>query len=61
MPLPPDMPKVIRLLREMHRQQVETDDLGQREIAWYYWSGDIEEALGLDPGTITGEESDAAS
>lgn len=43
---------VVTLLREMSAQQYRTDLEGGREIAWWYWRGDVERALGLEPGTL---------
>jgi hypothetical protein len=44
--------KVVSLLRDMDRQQTETDEEGGREVAWYYSRNDVEDALGLERGTL---------
>ena len=54
-PRPLMVEQVMRLimeLRAMDLQQQLTDEHGGRELAWYYWRGDVEEILGLDPGTL---------
>lgn len=56
-----DLPALIRLLQEMDHQQTVTDELGQREIAWYYWRDGVEDALGIERGTLdTGGADDWA-
>lgn len=51
---------LIDLLTAMDRTQAKTDDAGEREIAWYWFRNDIEDALGLPRGalntTLHGEE-----
>lgn len=47
-----DRDRVISLLREMDKQQTHTEELGDREIAWYYWRDDIEDALDLPRGAL---------
>lgn len=41
--------ELIRLLQEMDKQQQKSDKEGDREIAWFWWRGDIEKALGYGP------------
>lgn len=43
---------LVKELRRMDHQQRTTDEFGEREVAWYYWVGDIERLLGLDPGAL---------
>lgn len=45
--------RVVRVLRDMDLQQRITDEHGGRELAWFYWIGDVEQALGLDPGALS--------
>lgn len=52
-----DLDKVVRLLTEMNAQQEKTDELGDREVAWYYWRGKVAEALGLPTDYFVTEES----
>jgi hypothetical protein len=42
-----DIERLTGLLKEMNESQVRTDALGGREVAWYYWRGEIAESLGL--------------
>lgn len=44
--------ETITLLREMDRTQQETDESGGREVAWYYFREQFEDALGLDRGAL---------
>lgn len=46
---------LVSLLQEMDRTQRETDQAGQREIAWYYFRDRVEDALGLARGTLDAE------
>lgn len=43
---------LVKELRRMDHQQQTTDEFGGAELAWYYWRGDIERLLGLDPGAL---------
>lgn len=40
------------LLRSMDSQQRDTDDAGQREVAWYYYRDEIEDMMGLPRGAL---------
>lgn len=44
--------QLVRLLRDMDRQQQQTDAEGGREVAWYYWRDSVEDALGVPRGTL---------
>ena len=44
--------ELIEALIEMDRIQNETDEDGEREIAWYYWRDDIEDILQIPRGTL---------
>jgi hypothetical protein len=44
--------RLVRTLRGMDLQQQQTDERGQREVVWYYWRGQVEDALGLDCGAL---------
>lgn len=58
-PLPTPEQRIARLvevLQDMDRTQQQTDEDGGREIAWYYYRHTVEDALGLERGTLdTGE------
>lgn len=45
-------PGLVGVLRGMDRQQKRTDEGGGREIAWYYYRADVEDALGLPRGHL---------
>jgi hypothetical protein len=48
---------LVELLQNMDRTQQETDEDGGREVAWYYYRDRIEDALGVERGTLdTGEQ-----
>jgi hypothetical protein len=48
--------RLVELLQDMDRTQQETDEGGGREVAWYYYRDQIEDALGVERGTLdTGE------
>lgn len=49
---PSDVRTLIILLRDMDRQQTETVERGEREIAWYYFRDEIEDLLGLARGSL---------
>lgn len=40
------------LLYSMDRQQRDTCDAGQSEIAWYYYRDEIEDVMGLPRGSL---------
>jgi len=44
--------QVVAELRAMDLQQQQTDERGQRELAWYYWRDGVERLLGLDAGAL---------
>ncbi len=44
-----DLPALLRALRELDHQQQRTDAFGDREVSWFYWRGDVEQALGYAP------------
>lgn len=48
--------EVVRVLRAMDAQQVETDEHGEREIAWFHMRDSVEDALGVPPGTLDTSE-----
>lgn len=53
--------ELVELLRGMDRTQRETDEDGGREVAWYYYRDQIEDALSVDRGTLdTGERQSLA-
>lgn len=53
---PVNVERLVTLMRELDAEQQKTDWFGGREVAWYYWRDDIEDALGLEPGALdTGE------
>lgn len=60
-PMMMDVRKLIQVLQEMDHQQRMTDDEGGRENAWFYWMGDVEEALGVPMGSLetTGLDEEA--
>lgn len=43
---------LIKVLREMDRAQTTTDEDGGREVAWYYYRGAVEDAMGLERGAL---------
>lgn len=48
--------RLVELLRDMDCTQQQTDEDGGREVAWYYYRDQIEDALGLERGGLdTGE------
>jgi len=47
-----DAERLITLLRRMNAEQVETDESGGREVAWYRFRDEIENALGVPAGTL---------
>jgi hypothetical protein len=48
--------RLVELLQDMDRTQQQTDEDGGREVAWYYYRDQIEDALSLERGTLdTGE------
>ena len=52
----PRITRIVEVLRDMDRTQQETDEDGGREVAWYYYRDQVEDALGLERGTLdTGE------
>lgn len=53
--------RLAKLLRDMDETQRETDEDGGREVAWYYYRDQIEDALGLGRGALdTGERQSLA-
>lgn len=53
---PVNVERLVTLMRELDAEQQKTDWFGGREIAWYYYRGDVEAALNLEPGALdTGE------
>lgn len=44
--------RLVQLLQDMDRTQRQTDEDGGREVAWYYFRDAIEDALGLERGTL---------
>lgn len=46
------VPQLVELLRDLDKQQYETDESGGAEIAWYYYRDDIEDLLGVERGTL---------
>ena len=44
--------EVITLLQAMDKQQQKSDREGDREIAWFWWRGEIEKALGFAPSEL---------
>jgi hypothetical protein len=49
--------RLVELLQDMDRTQQETDEDGGREVAWYYYRDQVEDALGVERGTLdTGEQ-----
>lgn len=60
--MPPNIARLVEILREMDRQQAKTLALGDREIAWLWYRADIETILELAPGTLdTGEYDPSAT
>lgn len=49
--------ELIRMLREMDARQQATDEHGGREVAWFYWRNDFEDALGLPRGALNGRRA----
>lgn len=47
-----DLPALVQALRELDHQQQRTDWIGDREVAWFYWRGDVEQALGYAAGEL---------
>lgn len=48
--------RLVEVLQDMDRTQQQTDEDGGREVAWYYYRDQIEDALGITRGTLdTGE------
>lgn len=53
-----DYVALVRVLFDMDRQQQQTIRNGDREIAWIYYKGDVEKALGFGPGELFPEPED---
>lgn len=47
-----NLPALLRALRELDHQQLRTDWIGDREVSWFYWRGDVEQALGYAPSEL---------
>lgn len=44
--------RLTEVLREMDSTQQEADENGDREVAWYYYRDQVEDAMGLDRGAL---------